>query len=84
MRGRRIPDGEFHHGPPREAGDYGLSGGGLWVVLPSGVCGRLHADPATGWTWSEQDDGTLTVSPSIHDAPHGWHGYLERGCWRSV
>lgn len=41
-------------------------------------------------TFTEEDDGTLTVEPSIsnltssgeHD--DGWHGYLEHGVWREV
>lgn len=35
-------------------------------------------------TVTEHEDGTITVSPSIFDAPDGWHGFLERGVWRSV
>jgi hypothetical protein len=31
------------------------------------------------------DDKTITVSPSILVTGGGeWHGYLERGVWRSV
>lgn len=39
----------------------------------------------------EEDDGTLTISPSISDRKRdgdaqsdGWHGFLERGVWRQV
>lgn len=36
---------------------------------------------------TEHDDGTITVVPSIlvthHDGKQ-WHGFLERGVWRSV
>lgn len=78
MQGTRIPDGEFHH-KQRKAGDYGLTGGALWVVLPSGVQGRLDA---ADWTWTEQEDGSITAHPSIHDAPDGWHGWLVRGVWQ--
>lgn len=34
-----------------------------------------------------QEDGTITVSPSIlisHWEGRSWHGYLERGVWREV
>ena len=80
MRGRRIADGQFHDAS-REPGDYGLCGRGLWLVLPTGRHARLNIER---WTWTEEIDGTLTVSPSIFDTPAGWHGYLERGQWRSV
>lgn len=69
-----------------EAGDYCRRGRGWWVCLPSGVgpsC--LTADPPEeGWDVVEHEDGTISVSPSIHDVgtPNGWHGYLERGVWR--
>ena len=37
----------------------------------------------------EHEDGTITVSPSIQvtrriDEPELWHGYLERGIWRTL
>lgn len=38
-------------------------------------------------TFTEEEDGTLTVSPSIlavRPGGGGWHGYLERGVWREV
>lgn len=41
-------------------------------------------------TFTEEPDGSLTVSPSISDRPShggdsdGWHGYLEKGRWRQV
>lgn len=64
-----------------EPGDYMLAADGVpWVTLPSGV-GPSRLD---GWQVTEHDDETITVSPSIFDAPNGWHGWLERGVWRSV
>lgn len=37
---------------------------------------------------TEHEDGTVTVSPSISVslgvAGEGYHGYLERGAWRSA
>lgn len=40
--------------------------------------------------FTEEADGTLTISASISDkrvgsdASDGWHGYLEKGVWRQV
>lgn len=42
------------------------------------------------WGMVEHEDGTITISPSIHLHPtpngsrSGWHGFLERGVWREV
>lgn len=78
MQGRRV-SGVVELKQP---GDYCvMRSGALWVVLPSGVHGRV--DPED-WTITEHEDGTVSVSPSIHDAPDGWHGFLERGVWRSA
>lgn len=63
-----------------EPGDYGFRNGWWWVCLPTGILGRLD----DGWTAEQHDDGTVTIRPSIHDAPLGWHGYLTRGEWVSV
>lgn len=46
-------------------------------------------------TFTEEADGTLTISPSISEfrgndatgarfGSDGWHGYLEHGVWRQV
>ena len=77
MQGRRRPDGTDVS--ELEAGDYVKRGSIWWVCLPNGVPGRLN----DGWTVEEHEDETITVSPSIDD-PGGWHGFLERGVWRSV
>lgn len=62
-----------------EPGDYMLNSEGVaWVRLPDGVGPSL----LTGWTVEVHEDDTITCSPSIFDAPNGWHGYLERGVWR--
>lgn len=57
-----------------------------YMVPPDGV---LCAISPRKHTVTEHNDGTITVSPSIrrfatHDAPREWHGYLERGVWRTV
>lgn len=88
-QGRRLPDAIF--GEPSdgwdewkrcEPGSYlkAKSAGHVhWhVTLPSGVQFTLG-----GHTVTEHDDGTITASPSVYDAPNGWHGWLERGVWRS-
>lgn len=43
------------------------------------VCAPPHS-------FAEEDDGSLTISPSIlarrsPDSAPGWHGYLQRGVW---
>jgi len=42
-------------------------------------------------TFTEEDDGTLTIAASIGDTrgdggegSDGWHGFLEHGIWRQV
>jgi hypothetical protein len=85
--GRRRPDGTDT--ADLLPGDYCRRGTMWWVCLPTGVVGHLDA---VRWAIVEHDDGTLsagdprgatiTVNPSIHDAPAGWHGHLQRGVWR--
>jgi hypothetical protein len=57
--------------------------GPYWLVCtPNGHVGNL-----ANHTVVEHEDGTITASPSILiSGPRGmlWHGYLERGVWRSV
>jgi len=51
---------------------------------PDGSSGRL--DPSIH-TVVEHEDGTITVHPSIDFSklrPGAFHGWLERGVWRSV
>ncbi len=90
-QGRRLPDAVF--GEPsdgwdewkrREPGSYlkatGAGPGIDWhVTLPSGIQFTLGKHTVT-----EHEDGTITASPSVYDAPDGWHGYLEHGVWREV
>lgn len=64
----------------------------LWFKLPTGSLGRIanigHGqgdDPE--WTITLNEDGTVTVDPSIeqHEIPdHApyWHGHLVGGVWR--
>lgn len=67
-------------------GDYGRVEDRWWVCLPTGE----QVDVST-WTITEHEDRTITVSPSIRltrqrtgEAPiEIWHGFLEKGVWRS-
>lgn len=64
-----------------EPGDYGLTAA-WFCCTPNGSGGNLSRHDIV-----EHEDGTITVSPSIlitRGNDHDWHGYLERGVWRSV
>lgn len=89
MQGRRLPDqtwGEEGDWRDSQPGDYMkvIRRGGQqpwWFIRdPDNHVGRL----SDGHQVTEHEDGTITVSPSIYDAPDGWHGWLEHGVWRSV
>jgi len=87
MQGRRI---DWQEGlgdtpfPLLTPGDYGKDKSGMWVcMVPNGLCGNLSAHRVT-----EHEDGTITVSPSIlvstmRSSDGSWHGFLEKGIWRS-
>ncbi len=88
---RRVVIGDLS-----EPGDYCVGPTSVWVILPTGVQGRIpfaSEAPEELWTVAEHEDGTITVSPSIDyrvgqgpgfDAAQSWHGYLEHGVWRSA
>lgn len=68
-------------------GGYFKAPDGTWhCQTPNGHLGNL-----TNHTVTEHEDGTITVAPSIlvskGDGKGGhveaWHGFLERGVWRS-
>lgn len=64
-------------------GDYGKNGRGNWYGKAPGS----HVAGLGNHKVTEHEDGTITVSPSIRvfDGERElWHGYLERGVWRSV
>lgn len=72
-----------------EPGDYGKDQtSGIWYCrTPNGHLGNLAQHDVV-----EHADGTITVSPSIlvtmrdtekRQDVELWHGYLERGVWRS-
>jgi hypothetical protein len=94
MIGRRLPvtsEGFFAEGGLRDPGDYGRINRTLeqvwncehqlwWQVkAPDGSMCSLN--PAIH-TVVEHEDGTITVTPSIVTST--WHGWLEKGVWRSV
>lgn len=83
MQGTRRPDGTQAH--ELAAGEYALGTGeprSVWLCSPEGVAGRV-VEPT--WTITEEDDGTITVSPSIWwNKPEGWHGFLDHGIWREA
>lgn len=83
MQGKRVElvpqEGGFQR---LKAGEYGRWTDGTWYgCTPNneGCWLRSH-------TVIEHEDGTITVSPSIEVSDNKgqlWHGYLERGIWRS-
>lgn len=86
MKGRRIHTDEQGHVIFR-SGDYGKTHDGVWHCMPPGedsMLGSLANHEVT-----EHEDGTITVKPSIliqgedGDRKLKWHGYLERGEWRT-
>lgn len=93
MIGRRLPDNltEWEAGQGPVKGDYWKTANGWMCCTPEGSFGNLSKHSVY-----EHEDGTITVSPSIlvtTTRPNGkgemqeredWHGYLERGIWRSV
>lgn len=94
MKGRRVyPNENGWLTDELEPGDYGRATNlatqgrpsGWWQVrAPDGSQGSLSPNLHTV---VEHDDGSITVTPSIDFSQrrsNGWHGYLERGTWRSV
>jgi hypothetical protein len=85
MQGRRIEspfgvDGQLTDAWPLP-GDYWFRENWFAVTPDDRLCDlKKH-------TVVEHEDRTITVSPSIlvHGGgqPGSWHGYLERGVWRS-
>lgn len=91
MNVTRLPDGTSPRNPGEIAwfpyAAWGqrpqwLLGDGEWHLRDplGGVCalGRTTRDTPAAHTVVVNDDGSLTVTPSIV-APSGWHGFLTRG-----
>lgn len=74
--------------PRVNPGDYyQLTNGDWYGITPTGDGANFQKHKVV-----EHDDGTITVSPSIlisylhpetNQRVECWHGYLERGYWRS-
>lgn len=80
MTGRRLPD-ESDWSSDMQPGTYWKRKGRWFALTPNELLADLSKHSVT-----EEPDGTITVSPSIlvnRDMPVSWHGYLERGVWRS-
>lgn len=78
MKGRRIYDHDYT--VPLQPGDYTIIEGNWYGKTPNGyLCGLANHEVI------EHEDGTITVSPSIKVSTdvEVWHGYLEKGVWRS-
>lgn len=92
MIGKRV---EYVENPNLQPGEYCQLPSGDWYgKTPNGESCNLKAHKVT-----EHEDGTITVTPSIlisvtypddgvdRGKPPGryelWHGFLERGVWRS-
>jgi len=91
MKGRRVylnNNNELWIAP----GDYGKDERGHWMARPPcGMGGVLTEAPDSGdlslHEVVEHEDGTITVSPSIlitQPPLPEWHGFLERGVWRTA
>jgi hypothetical protein len=78
MIGKRVD----WHSQILNPGEYAKDSEGTWrCSTPNGHQGNLKLHDVT-----ENEDGTITVSPSILVSSDRelWHGYLERGVWRGV
>lgn len=89
MTGRRVYPHEDGDIWPMQPGDFGFDPrDGSWKGRPPGT--TMLANFARHDV-TVHEDGTITVSPSIlvsrgrQGAPgyREWHGYLERGVWRT-
>lgn len=86
MQGRRLPDVAWddYFGWPTDLqpGDYFKLGKSLYgMKAPNGDEDCLQT---TIHQVTEHQDGTITVSPSIvFQTGQHWHGFLEKGVWRS-
>jgi hypothetical protein len=87
MNGRRVGDDIEPH--LYEPGDYGRWNGTWYCKTPSNAEGNSFLGNLSGHDVREHEDGTLTVSPSILVSEgradrEVWHGFLERGIWRTA
>jgi hypothetical protein len=90
MIGKRLPDIDLHEWhADADPGTYfkllrdkADTTHQLWgIVAPNGNVGTISSQIHT---ITEHEDRSITVSPSIlFREPGTWHGYLEKGVWRS-
>lgn len=74
-----------------QPGDYcKIARGHWWLCSPNGHFGTIGDKNVSGneehHSVTEHEDGTITVSPSIKISDNEgecFHGYLERGVWRT-
>jgi hypothetical protein len=86
MIGKRVHDKAPHEMQPGEYGRWNEDGDNWHARTPNDEPANLSAHTVT-----EHEDGTITVSPSIlvsvqltaGGKKELYHGYLERGVWRS-
>lgn len=88
LQGRRLPDAAVWPPDTRnmQLGDYMLVPAGedhsrqLFICDPMGNVGRV----TDKWTITENENGTITVEPSIDDQSEpgvSFHGWLRDGVW---
>jgi len=81
IKGRRLPDTDDIDNiiGNMEKGDYIKCKNSWWCVLPNGSFCNI-----TTWTITENEDRTITVTPSINNlGENGWHGFLTNGEFKS-
>lgn len=86
MQGRRIETPASWE--TLKVGDYFKDADGLWWVTIPGMDPTFPfriqnpGQEKTTWQVEEHEDGTITVSPSLHMIGY-WHGFLRRGRFES-
>jgi hypothetical protein len=82
MIGKRVFELEPHEFRPGDFGQWANDAHHWYARTPTGLLANLSAHHV-----EEHENGTITVSPSIlvdRGKLDEWHGYLERGVWRTV
>src|SRR6476661_1796324 len=86
MLGKRLPDVAWEdyvgwHENELQPGEYFKLGKSLWACkAPNGDEGTIGLHHVV----VEHEDGTITAMPSLQfETGKRWHGFLERGVWRS-
>lgn len=80
MKGQRAYGKEPHELAVGEYSRWDAHAGNWYARCPDGAIANLSRHEVT-----EHEDGTITVSPSIlvTSGHRSWHGWLERGTWRT-